>query len=60
MIVVENSLKTHSQACVDAISAAIKQVNIMLRHIIGQRGLEKLFKYNLLIKINLLFIKRLK
>lgn len=43
-IVVEQSLKTHSQACVDAIAAANNQVHIMLRHRIGQQGLEKLFK----------------
>ena len=41
---VEQSLKTYSQACVDTIAAAIKQVHIMLRHRIGQQGLAKLFK----------------
>jgi hypothetical protein len=43
-VVVENSLKTYSQACVDSLAAAIKQVHIMLRHPIGQKGLAKLFK----------------
>ena len=43
-VVVENSLKTHSQTCVDAVIAANKQFHIMLRHRIGQQGLEKLFK----------------
>ncbi|KAJ8664614.1 hypothetical protein QAD02_006276 [Eretmocerus hayati] len=44
-VVVENSLRTHSQGCVDSIAAAIKQVHIMLRHPIGQQQLEKLFKF---------------
>lgn len=43
-IVVEESLKTHSQACVDSIAAAMKQVHIMLRHPIGQQTLAKSFK----------------
>ncbi|XP_011495298.1 PREDICTED: putative serine protease K12H4.7 [Ceratosolen solmsi marchali] len=44
-VIVENSLKTHSQACVDSIVAATKQVHIMLRHPIGQQGLAKLFNF---------------
>lgn len=44
-VIVENSLQTHSQACVDSIAAAIKQVHIMLRHPIGQQGLAKLFNF---------------
>ncbi|XP_014233688.1 putative serine protease K12H4.7 [Trichogramma pretiosum] len=44
-IVVEESLRTHSQGCIDAIGAAMKQVHIMLRHRIGQQSLAKLFKF---------------
>lgn len=42
-VVVEDSLKTHSQACVDTIKSGVKQIHIMLRHPIGQQGLQKLF-----------------
>lgn len=44
-VIVENSLKTHSQDCVDAITQANNQIHIMLRHPLGQRGLVQ--KFNL-------------
>lgn len=43
-VVVENALREHSQACVDALADANKQFHIMLRHPIGQQGLVKKFK----------------
>ncbi|XP_014215127.1 putative serine protease K12H4.7 [Copidosoma floridanum] len=45
MIVVEESLKTHSQACVDAIANATSQVDLFLKHRNGQQELEKLFHF---------------
>ncbi|KAH0535652.1 hypothetical protein KQX54_017950 [Cotesia glomerata] len=42
--VVEDSLKTHCQVCVDSIAAANKQFHAMLRHRIGQQDLSKIFK----------------
>ncbi|XP_033223403.1 putative serine protease K12H4.7 [Belonocnema kinseyi] len=44
-VIVESSLKTHSQDCVDAIAAANRQIHIMLRHPLGQKGIAK--KFNL-------------
>ncbi|KAK2575849.1 hypothetical protein KPH14_007223 [Odynerus spinipes] len=44
-VVVENSLREYSKACVDAIVAANKQFHIMLRHPIGQKAIVQ--KFNL-------------
>ncbi|KAG7189469.1 hypothetical protein KM043_017164 [Ampulex compressa] len=43
--VVESALKEYSQVCVDTIAEANRQFHIMLRHPVGQQGLEK--KFNL-------------
>ncbi|KAK0076431.1 hypothetical protein PV326_010783 [Microctonus aethiopoides] len=43
-VVVESALKTHSQACVDAISAANNQIHIMLHSPLGHQNLNKKFK----------------
>ncbi|XP_011313900.1 putative serine protease K12H4.7 [Fopius arisanus] len=43
-VVVEEALKTHSQACVDAITNATHQIHVMLRHRIGQMNLSEKFK----------------
>ncbi|XP_068977754.1 putative serine protease K12H4.7 [Bombus flavifrons] len=42
-VVVENALKEHSEACVNAILEANKQFHIMLHHPIGQQGIAKKF-----------------
>ncbi|XP_012256835.2 putative serine protease K12H4.7 [Athalia rosae] len=44
-VVVEDALRTHSQACIDAVVAANRQVHIMLRHPVGQKGLAEKFKF---------------
>ncbi|XP_046734543.1 putative serine protease K12H4.7 [Diprion similis] len=44
-VVVEDALRTHSQACINAVAAANKQVHIMLLHPLGQKGLAKKFKF---------------
>lgn len=43
-VVVEDSLRTHSQACVDTIINATQQIHVMLRHKIGQQSLSDKFK----------------
>ncbi|XP_015116043.1 putative serine protease K12H4.7 [Diachasma alloeum] len=43
-VVVEQALRTHSQACVDAITNATQQIHVMLRHRIGQMNLSQKFK----------------
>ncbi|XP_043285971.1 putative serine protease K12H4.7 [Venturia canescens] len=55
-VVVENSLRGHSQACVDALAAANHQINLMLHHRIGQQGLTK--KFNLCDPIESAYSKR--
>lgn len=42
--VVQDSLAAYKPACVDAVANAIVQVETMLRHMIGQRGLTEMFK----------------
>lgn len=42
--VVKNSLATYSQDCVTAVQKSIQQVEILLRHMIGQRSLNQKFK----------------
>jgi hypothetical protein len=44
MKVVRDSLATHSQACVTAVSDANKQIGILLNHRIGQQRIDKIFK----------------
>jgi len=44
MKVVRDSLATHSQDCVEAVSEANKQVAILLRHRIGQQRIDTIFK----------------
>lgn len=43
--VVKNSLATYSADCVNAVQKSIMQVEILLRHMIGQRSLTQKFKY---------------
>lgn len=43
-VVVEEALRTHSQACIDAITNATQQIHVMLRHRIGQMNLSDKFK----------------
>lgn len=42
--VVRNSLAAYNPACVEAVGKSIEQVEIMLRHMIGQRGLNEKFQ----------------
>lgn len=42
--VVRDSLAAYKPACVTAVADAIAQVEVMLRHMIGQRGLTDMFK----------------
>ncbi|XP_012279543.1 putative serine protease K12H4.7 [Orussus abietinus] len=44
-VIVEESLKKHSQACVDMIETAIHQIDVMMHHRVGQAGLTE--KFNL-------------
>lgn len=46
-VIVEDSLRQHSQACVDALAEATRLIHIMLHHPIGQQGLTKSFRYAL-------------
>lgn len=42
--VVRDSLAAYNPACVDAVAKSISQVEIMMRHMIGQRGLTEKFQ----------------
>lgn len=42
--VVTDSLRTYSNACVDAVASSIQQVEVLLQHMIGQRNLNKKFR----------------
>lgn len=42
--VVKNSLAAYSDDCVAAVQKSIEQVEILLRHMIGQRSLDVKFK----------------
>lgn len=42
--VVKDSLATYSVACVDAVQKSFQQVEILLKHMIGQRSLNQKFK----------------
>nr|KAF7435023.1 hypothetical protein H0235_003214 [Vespula pensylvanica] len=55
-VIVENSLKEYSEACVDVIAAANKQFHMMLHHPIGQQGIVK--KFNLCDPIDSGYTKR--
>lgn len=41
--VVTNSLRTYSEKCVDSVRKSFQQVDILLRHMIGQRSLNEKF-----------------
>lgn len=42
--VVKNSLATYSDACVTAVQKSMQQVELLLKHMIGQRSLDEKFK----------------
>lgn len=42
--VVTNSLRTHSEKCVDSVRKSFQQVDILLRHMIGQKSLDEKFQ----------------
>nr|XP_022921264.1 putative serine protease K12H4.7 [Onthophagus taurus] len=42
--VVDEALETHSEGCVSAVKQGTNQIEILLRHMIGQRNINKLFQ----------------
>lgn len=39
--IVEASLSGYDQSCVESVKQAFNQIDILLRHMIGQRGLDQ-------------------
>lgn len=42
--IVERSLDSYNKSCVEAVKQGFAQIDILLRHMIGQRDLDKKFR----------------